>query len=313
MKEITASELDNFLIEKNGPFLQSSSWASFQNGFQRKSWFARLGRGVGSIIKYELPFGKNYLYLPKGPVAVEHWGDAINEMRELALSEKSIFFRWDPEILVVPAEFEKFGLKKSPKETQPKQTILIELSKSEEQLLAEMHSKTRYNIKLAEKKELGIRNQESGIGFGEVGNLFQETAKRDGFHLHPKEYYEKMLLLPEVKLFAVYQKDTILAAALVSMFAGKCVYLHGASDHAFRQLMAPYLLHWEIIKSAKAAGLKQYDLGGVAPANQPSNPWAGITRFKSGFGGEYVEYAGSWDYVMSKVWYEGYRIMRKIL
>ncbi|TSA44760.1 peptidoglycan bridge formation glycyltransferase FemA/FemB family protein [bacterium] len=313
MREVTAEELDKFLIENNGPFLQSSKWAGFQNGFGRPAWFLRLGRGMGSAVKFELPFGKNYLYLPKGPVGVEHWGDAIDSLRELALEQKSIFFRVDPEIRAREIDLAKFGLARSPKETQARQTVIVDLEKSETEMLAQMHPKTRYNIKLGEKKELGIVNYELGTGFEPVWQLFQKTAKRDKFHLHEREYYEKMLKLDGVKLFAAHFEGKPIAAAIVSMFAGKAVYLHGASDYEHRQLMAPYLLHWNIMKFMKAQGCRHYDFGGVAPKDEPNHPWVGISRFKLGFGGEYVEYVGSWDFVMDKMWYGIYKIARRIV
>lgn len=141
----------------------------------------------------------------------------------------------------------------------------------------------------------------------------RKTARRDKFYLHPKEYYEKLSEMPEIKIFGIYHEDELIATAAVSFWGDTATYLHGASDYEHRALMAPYLLHWEIMKDAKAAGMKHYDFGGIAPKSEPDHYLAGVTRFKSGWGGEYVEYPGSYDYVIEPSWYKIYWLARKIL
>ena len=173
--------------------------------------------------------------------------------------------------------------------------MIVDLTKTEEEILARMHSKTRYNINLAAKKELRIKKQE--VRMGEFWELLEKTAKRDEFFLHPKQYYEELMKMPEVKLFGVYLPPPTppilggegrgnaqhIATAMVSFWGDTATYLHGASDYEYRAVMAPYLLHWEIMKQAKAAGMKHYDFGGVAPQNEPDHFLAGVTRFKSGW------------------------------
>lgn len=314
MNQISAEELDKFLAVHQGRFLQSANWAGLQNRFHRQSWFVALAGGVASILEYELPLEKKYLYVPKGPVVTGDWQAPLFELQNFARAREAVFLRLDPEVAPGQLDLIKFGFRRSPKETQARQTQMIDLSQTEDELLLGLHPKTRYNLRLAQKKGLQIRNYESREkNFDIFWELMRATAKRDRFHLHAKEYYEAMLTLPEIKLFLVRSGEKIIAGAMVSFFAGRATYLHGASDYEARPLMAPYLLHWQIILEAKQQGLAHYDLGGVAPASDPSHSWAGISRFKSGFGGDFVEYVGSFDYVVDRLWYGAYLLARKFL
>jgi lipid II:glycine glycyltransferase (peptidoglycan interpeptide bridge formation enzyme) len=110
-----------------------------------------------------------------------------------------------------------------------------------------------------------------------------------------------------VKLFLAYQGDKCLAAGLWSFYGNKVTYLHGASDHKSRQLMAPYLLQWEVIKQAKDGGYSYYDFFGI-----DAQKWPGVTRFKVGFGGRVVNYAGTYDLVFKPVKYYFYNLLRKV-
>jgi lipid II:glycine glycyltransferase (peptidoglycan interpeptide bridge formation enzyme) len=322
-------QLNSFVIANNGSFQQSWQWGELQEQMQRPvRRFLVLENNepiaAATFVKHVLLLGQYYWLCPKGPVIDQNQKPKIKNQKfwkELKERLGGVFIRIEPE---VPATFNfqlsTFNLRRAPKDHNPRATIVIDLTKSEDELLAKMHPKTRYNIKLAEKKELRIKNpaspagrQESREDFETVWKLFQETAKRDKFYLHPKEYYEKLLALAEIRLFLAYFSQKLIAGAIVSFFGKTASYLHGASDYDFRQLMAPYLLHWEIMRHAKKQGMEKYDFGGVAPKNsKATHPWSGITRFKQGFGGEYVEYAGSYDYVMDKMWYGIYKVARKI-
>ncbi|MDO8558899.1 MAG: peptidoglycan bridge formation glycyltransferase FemA/FemB family protein, partial [bacterium] len=183
-----------------------------------------------------------------------------------------------------------------------------------DELLTAMHHKTRYNIGVADKH---------GVVVGEDGNvdsflrLLKKTAKRDRFNPHPAEYYKKMFdysgfqtklysAKHDGKPFGKAQGEPI-AAALILIYGDAGYYLHGASDYECHSLMAPYALHWHIIKQLKAEGLKQYDLWGI-----DARKWPGVTRFKLGWSGQTVEYPGSFDLPISKFWYLVYQLARKI-
>lgn len=296
------------------------------------------------IIKHDLPFGKKYLYIPQGPVyrigiidkieevygggekinkevkyskiyydqKKKYFDDFLDVLSDICRKENAVFLKMEP---LIGSEIHRKGftetiLKKSGKELQPSHTILLDLQKSEEEMLVEMKQKTRYNIRLAQKYGVKIIKSSSDDYFEKFFGLLQETAKRDGFYLHEKDYYKSILNTKtdqfENCLFVASFKNKILAGAMVNFFNGKAVYLHGASSSEDRNVMAPYLLHWEIIKDAKNNNFKIYDFWGI------SEKWPGVTRFKQGFGGKEKKYLGAFDLVIDRKWYLLYSIARKI-
>jgi len=281
---------------QNKSFLQSQQWGQFQESFGRKVW--RIKDIL--VIKYDLSLGKSYLYCPRGKIS----DNFLEEVKEIARQEGSIFFKIEPE-KEIP------NLKKSNKQIQPAKTIILDISKSEDELLNQMHSKTRYNIRLAQRKGIEIEQSNDQESLDVFVKLLKQTAQRDKFFLHPREYYQKMLdILGQdmVKLFLAKHKNKIVAANLVCFFNQTATYLHGASDYKYRQLMAPYLLQWQTILKAKEQGFKYYDFGGIN-----EDKWPGVTRFKKGFNGQEVNYPGAYDLVYSKFWYWLYKIGRRVL
>jgi lipid II:glycine glycyltransferase (peptidoglycan interpeptide bridge formation enzyme) len=111
-----------------------------------------------------------------------------------------------------------------------------------------------------------------------------------------------------LKLFIAEYEDRIIAANIVMFFGNRAVYLHGASSNECRNLMAPYLLQWEQIKEAKKQGCEIYDFWGI-----DEKKWPGVTRFKKGFGGEEIDYSGTFDFIFDKTWYEIYKIAKRII
>lgn len=267
----------------SGKFLQSSEWEKFQISLGRKVF--RIDRIL--VIKMPLPFGLSYLYCPKNNVS------DLDEIKELARKEKTIFFRCEPQT-APPKNFIKI------KDTQPKCTLITDISKSEDELLTVMHEKTRYNIRLAERKKLRITNDR----FDDFYNLLQKTSARQKIKLHSKNYYEKLAEFNEI--FIAYHENSPVAAAMVNFYGDTATYLHGGSDEKYKNLMAPHLLHWEIIKTAKARGCRFYDWWGI-----DEKKWPGITRFKRGFGGEEFCAPGTYDMPFDKFWYFWYKLFRR--
>ncbi len=292
-------------------FLQSSSWASFQKSLGRKVWQVD---GI-NISKHNLPFKKSYLYAPRlrfssfgGQARCEEF---LNEIKKIAKEEEAIFLKLEFEDSVNKKSLEKFGLRKS-QDIQPTKTLILDITKSEQELLNQMHYKTRYNIGLAEKKEILIKKDKSR--FEEFWRLMTETTKRDGFKPHPKEYYRKMLEIPGVELFVAEfpasgaSKHKVIAANIVVFFEKTAIYLHGASDYEYRNLMTPHLLQWEQINEAKKRGCVEYDFWGI-----DEKKWPGVTRFKNGFGGQEISYPGAYDLVFQPIWYKIYKLAKKLL
>src|SRR3989338_3534382 len=210
------------------------------------------------------------------------------------------------------------------RQVPPRATLLTDLTKSEEELLNDMHEKTRYNIHLSERKGVVARSVNAKEGFASFWQLMQDTAHRDKIGIHPEEYYRKMLELMEpynkdfppskgetergcrAHLFIATFGNTPLASAILITCGDTATYLHGGSSSMDRNLMAPHLLQWKMMQFAKDQGTRWYDMWGVAPeALRTQNSklktqnysWAGITRFKMGFGGKVQEGAGTYDVV----------------
>ncbi|OGZ58966.1 MAG: hypothetical protein A3E58_01340 [Candidatus Spechtbacteria bacterium RIFCSPHIGHO2_12_FULL_38_30] len=166
-----------------------------------------------------------------------------------------------------------------------------------------MHKKTSYNIRLSEKKFLKVENSKDINAFWD---LLKKTSNRSEFAVHPKEYYKKLIELENVDLYFVKTRDQFAAAAIVISYNNRMTYLHGASDYSLRKYMAPYFLHWELIKIAGREDMDEYDLWGI-----DEKRWPGVTRFKRGFGGKEVQYIGSFDLVFKPVWYWAYKFKNK--
>ena len=216
---------------------------------------------------------------------------------------------------------------------QPREIFVIDIKKTEAELLAEMKSKTRYNIRLAEKKGVIVKkisnDKNSRKYIDEFLRLTKIMAKRQRIAAHPEEYYRKMFeTMPGgiLKLYIAEYKNEIVAANLVVFYSKVTTYLHGASDDKFKNLMAPYLLQWKQIKDAKLAGCEKYDFGGIKTQNIKhrkclsvgetggKNSWGGITRFKLGFSPNTlpVEFPGSYDIIVNGNKYRLYRALQKI-
>lgn len=285
-------------------FLQSSEWEDFQGSLGRKTW-----RAEGAlIIRHDLPGGFNYLYCPR-PQSVTSNLLLITE--GLARKEKSIFLKIDPSVPLPVTSYRL--LVTSP--IQPRKTVILGLQKAEEEMLPKMHEKTRYNIRLAERRGVQITNYQpsSTNQFNSFWRLLQETAERDGFHVHGQDHYRKLLAVNSPvfsnELFLAEYGGEIIASAMVNFYkpSETATYLHGASSRKSKEAMAPHLLHWHIIKEAKNRGFRYYDLWGV-----DEKKWPGLTRFKSGFGGETIEYPPSVDIVYRPVWYNIYKLSGNI-
>ncbi|MBU1178518.1 peptidoglycan bridge formation glycyltransferase FemA/FemB family protein [Patescibacteria group bacterium] len=322
------NQWNSFLLCNDAHLLQSWQWGQFQEQCGRPVWRLAVGDNakilaVTQVIKYELPLGKSYLYCPRGPVV----GDSqitsprslFEKIKKIAKQEKAIFLRVDPEV-EEKSELAKFlremDFNMAEKQVQPKDTLFLDLTKSEEDLLADMHHKARYNIRLAGRKGVVIRRSTNTTDVNKFYTLMEVTTERDKFSAHPPEYYQKQIEILGrdnlLRLFLAERKGEIIAAAIVSFFGDKATYLHGASSHKHRRLMAPHLLQWEAVKEAKKRGMRLYDFGGIAPSDADNNhPWSGITRFKRGFGGEEKNWVGAMELVYQPVWYRGYNLLKK--
>ncbi len=339
---------DQFVASQpHSQFLQSWSWGEFQKAFGRRVW--RVGMfeerhpersegsrslnreilrrsasqddmfiGAAQIIEHNLGLGMGYLYCPKGPIGKFPIEDLLNFIKTKIANYGTLFLRVEPSIsqyLISNIQFLRVP------SIQPSHTLILDLSKSEEELLNAMHPKTRYNLHLAERK--GLKFGMMDDGFEKFWQLMLETAGRDKIKLHPKKYYQTMgrVLSKEqaaIKylIFNIQYLDILLAGGIFIGFGDTFTYVHGASANQQRELMAPYLLHWQAIKFAKNHGYSYYDFGGVNPEDKNDfdyrSRWEGITRFKKGFGGEVLSFPGAYEVVLNRKGYRMYQLAKKI-
>ncbi len=210
--------------------------------------------------------------------------------------------------------FEK-PLRKAASDVQPPDTVLLSLEAGEEELLAAMKPKWRYNIKLAAKK--GVIVTEEGVeALPLFYELYEETSLRDHIAIHPRKYYERLFAraralsgpeAPDLRLWVARHEGEALAAIITLYFGRTATYLYGASSDLKREYMPSYALQWAAIRAAREAGCADYDFYGIPPNDDPAHPMAGLYRFKTGFGGRVLHYAGSWDLVLSPLLYGGWQ------
>lgn len=333
---VSQSELDTFTGARPGSqFLQSWWWGEFQRAVPRPvmRWGAyEHHRLLGSVQAFEhrLPLGKKYWYIARGPIIddrlpVEKYSEVgralLAGVMNAAGTNGAMFVRIDPpwpksnvsmwQTLTQAWPSRQIG------HVQPDTVWQLDITKNEEELLEAMHPKTRYNIKLAERKGVTVRTTETVSDFDDFLKLTDQTARRDKITTHSHEYYRVMhrsLTGKNVmQLFSAEYQGKVIATNIMIFFGDTATYLHGASGDERRELMAPHLLQWRQIQEAKRRGCGIYDFGGVAPAGLDDHPWAGITRFKQGFGGYRLSYLGAYDLILDQVWYTIYKMAQKAI
>lgn len=306
------------------PFLQSWMWGDFQHDLGRRVW--RLGGFEGQklvssalVIEHELSLGKKYLYCPRGPLAdiPEAMQAMLVSLRELGKKEGAMYIKVDPNIYFFADDVAGLGEKYELGTTlQPQQTQILDVAMPPGEILAAMHPKTRYNIRLAEKKGVVVRWTTSPDDLQVFLRLMHQTGERQGIRLHNDHYYQKLFYtLQSVKMAELVvgeYEGAIRAAHMIIWHGQTATYLHGGSDDATKDAMVPYILQWETIKKAHQQGMKEYDLWGIAPDDAPTHKWAGITRFKRGFGGRQIVFPSSLNAILQPQWYQAYRLAKRI-
>jgi lipid II:glycine glycyltransferase (peptidoglycan interpeptide bridge formation enzyme) len=241
-------------------------------------------------------------YFPKGP-KITH--EMITELKKIGISKHALYIQLEPNI---PAEEvvdfnESSLLRPSHRPLFTKYTFVLDLTKSEEELLKAMHPKTRYNIKVAERHGVVIKEDNSDSAFSSYLALSEETTKRQGFYAHDTRYHKtiwKFLRKNNIaRLFTATLGKTFVSAWMLFVWKDTVYYPYGASSRSHREVMAPNLLLWEIAKWAKKQGIFYFDLwGAMGPNPDTKDPWYGFHRFKEGYNPTFVEFAGSFDLVI---------------
>jgi lipid II:glycine glycyltransferase (peptidoglycan interpeptide bridge formation enzyme) len=208
---------------------------------------------------------------------------------------------------------ESWNLRKTVTNMTFADTYIVDLSRSEEEILQAMKPKTRYNIRLAKKR--GVRVFPASVEMlPAFYDLYRKTATRNGFYLCEYRYFLTLfsslpcdLDSPEVHLLLAAHGHDLLAGAIITISGRTATYLFGASSSEKRNIMGPYAVHWAAICLARSRGCNTYDMGAVSPTQDPAHPFFGLYRFKTGFGGRIVHRTGSWDYPLDHDTYNTFR------
>lgn len=341
--------------------LQSYVWGEFRE----KTCVKVIRRGVeesGKLVDgFQLTIHKiphtpwNIGYLPKGNLPSR---EVLEELKKIGREERCVFIQLEPNIKKHESRSmnqenqaakkfntiihdSKFIIQPSAHPLFTKYTFVLDLTKSEEDILKNMHSKTRYNIRVAQKHGVEVVEDNSDEAFEEYLRLTWETTKRQGFYAHTKDYHRKMwrvlkshdsihstssgssrFMIHDSKtlknqltahlLTARYEKK-ILVAWVLLVFHDTLYYPYGASSNQSREVMASNLMMWEAIRFGKKLGLKKLDMwGSLGPDANPQDPWHGFHRFKQGYGPELVEFIGSYDLIVNPLLYQLYKVTDKL-
>ena len=304
--------------------LQTAAWGELKSEFGWKIFRIKNGDCAAQILIKQLALGYHIAYLPKGPIGGEqlftNFQDSpciaqinllMEEIDDLCREYRCIFLKIEPDIWEVAPHGKgndiPQGFLLSRHAIQPPRTFVIDIRGSEEQVLNRMKQKTRYNIRLAQKK--GVRVSPSA-DIPSFTNILDITSRRDGFGVHKSDYYAKAFELfhprGECELFMAEHEGQILAGLMVFARGNRAWYFYGGSAEIKRELMPNYLLQWEAIRWARAKGCTEYDLWGIPDHDEAvleenflkrSDGLWGVYRFKRGFGGKILRSLGPFDRV----------------
>lgn len=307
--------------------IQSFEWGEFRKktGVQVR----RIGVFEGKILKaacqitfHPLSLGKFTVgYLPKSNIPNPAVCDYLKKVGQ---EEKAIFIKLEPEVAKEKKQNQNIrdflkqkNIVKSPKTIFAPHTFLIDLEKPEDELLSKMHPKTRYNIRLAQKRGVKVEEKADQKSFNLFLKLQNETARRQKFFIHPDSYYQKMwgALAPQkmAHLLLASYKNEPLCAWILFRFKDTIYYPYGGSAEIHKNRMASNLIAWEAIRLGKKLGGKNFDFWGALGENpDPRDPWYGFHRFKQGYGGKLVSYIGAYDLVLNPIFYQTFILADKI-
>jgi lipid II:glycine glycyltransferase (peptidoglycan interpeptide bridge formation enzyme) len=301
--------------------LQSGEWGLFRE----KTGVKVVKADNLQITIHPIPYTKYTIgYIPKGPDIDKKILDALTVIGK---RENCIFIQLEPN--VEQKSGKKYNFKNLVPSKRPlltKYTFVLDLTKPEDELIKNMQSKTRYNVRLAEKKGVKVAEDNSDKAFKEYLRLTKETTQRQKFYAHSEKYHSLMWetlrpksngkpdinKLTEHLLKATYNGE-VLVTWIVFVLGDTLYYPYGASSNEHREVMASNLMMWETIKYGKKLGLKNFDMwGALGPNPDNKDPFYGFHKFKEGYGARHLEFVGSYDYVLNKKLYAVYNILNGI-
>lgn len=330
----TQKEWNAWTAANAGGIMQSFEWGEFRGefGWNPQRLVVRDSGEIvlaASVLEKPLPSGYCFFYTPEGPVLKDgDWKSAANKtafellgdyLKTQAKNCKALFLKIDPHV-----ETEQFdvkwlqgqGFRDSPEDIQPAFVTHVDLQPSEEDILASMKQKGRYNIRYAQKKDVTVRRGQTEADLKTFYDLLKQTAERQGITYRDEEYFVKfrehfMVAQDQAEFFFAEYAGKPIATTLVTYFGDESVYLYGGSSEEDRNVFGSYLIQWEGMKAAKARGCTYYNMTGVAHDDDPNNRWAGLRQFKLKFGGPVIELVGAWDYVYQPLTYKAFTFADK--
>jgi len=321
----TLAEWDSFYSRyPNAHFLQSGAWGELKSRFGWRVVRIIKGTSGAQLLFRPLPFGYSIAYLAKGPLGDET--EVYPEIDSVCSEQRAVFLKVEPDQLEGEGQTYIPQLEHlvASKPVQPRRTVTIPLEGTEEDILSRMKQKTRYNIRLAEKKGVVVKPSSDVETFHKMALV---TAKRDAFGVHSLAYYRAFHNLFHedggCELLTAYYDRQPLASLFVMAQGKRAYYLYGASSDLERNLMPTYLIQWEAMKWAKERGCLTYDMWGIPDLdeedleeaflkkNSHDGLW-GVYRFKRGFGGEVQRSIGAWDRVYHPGLYKVYSLYMRL-
>ncbi len=287
---------------------------------------------AAQILERSLPgVHRSLFYCPRGPMFdlthPELFQTLMAEIGEFARTRGAMALKIDPAIRLandaymsmlrthgfslVPVREDAFG------GTQPKYVMALDISEDEEAILARFKSKWRYNIRLAERKEVTVQTDCAREDIDAFYDVLVETCQRDGFKVRSRAYfydmYDLLIATGGGGLFLTRFGDEVIGGAIALTCGDTAWYVYGASSNRQRNRMPNHLMQWEMMKWAKARGCTVYDMRGVAKQDNVDSPLQGLNRFKEGFDAQYIEYIGEWDLIYSPVWYHLFSVAEPLV
>ena len=310
--------------------IQSWQWGEFRKslgipvlryGLYKKGKLSK----AFQLTLHKIPFTNQYVgYLPKGPFPDKELAEAL---RKIGKENNCAFIKIEPDVILrmksegslanasisgTSPEILRFAQNdkidpsfiKSPKPLFTKYNFILDLTKSEEELLKNMHPKTRYNIKVAQKHGVKVEERTDYRAFEIYLKLYFETTKRQGYHGHNKQYHRKvwetLKAANMARLLIAFYEGKPLTTWMLLNFKDTLYYPYGGSSRTHPEVMANNLVAWQALKLGKKLGLKKFDMwGALGPDASPKDPWFGFHKFKQGYGGKLVEYIGTYDLVFN--------------
>ena len=314
-------------------FQQSPEWAKVKDHWKNEVILAedKNGKIIGSlsVLIRKMPIFGNLMYSSRGPVCDIHNKEVLQQLtegaKELAKKYNAMVLKIEPDIKSDDKEFRNivselgFKIKDDAKnfreEIQPRYVFRLDIKgKTEDEIFKNFHSKTRYNVRLASKKGVTVK-EGTKEDLKDFHKIMVETGARDGFIIRPLSYFEKMYdeLAPEhMKVLMAYYEGKPISGVIPIMYGNKTWYLYGASSNEHRNVMPNYLLQWEMIKLAISRGDDVFDLRGVSGVVDENHPQYGLYRFKQGFGAEFTEFIGEIYMPFKPFIYNMYKFSEKL-